>query len=477
MGDGPEYGMARVCLERHGSDLDARSRRLCRLPGNPVSDGFWPLAESIQRQLGESANKDHTMRGGSTMATRRLFISLACLSLIAGLSISTVHATTASSGATLLQYAGMAQDGAGSVEGLGSAFDVAVSPDGKHVYATGYSDNAVVAFSRNATSGELSFVEMEQDGVGPVDGLHGAHSVAVAPDGLHVYATGDEDDAVVAFARNATTGELSFVEMEQDGVGGVDGLDAATSVVVSPDGDNVYVTGYGDDAIAVFDRITSTGVLSFSEMHTNGAMVSGLEGALSVAVSPDGKHVYVAGRDDDAVSIFGRDQSTGKLSYLDTVWDSDLTVDGLDGVRSVIVSPDGKHVYTASYISDAVAVFERNANTGALTFVEMHKDGVGGVDGLDVGISVAVSPDGEHVYATGNHDNAMAVFERDGESGALTFVEVHRDGVDGIDGLQGAQKIAPSPDGRHVYVTGWDDDAVAIFEWRYAIYLPLVMRN
>jgi DNA-binding beta-propeller fold protein YncE len=410
------------------------------------------------------------------MATRRLFISIACLGLIAGLAAGTVGATTASDGATLLQYAGMAQDGADSVEGLGGAHGVAVSPDGKHVYATGYSDNAVAVFARSSITGTLTFVEMEQDGVGPVDGLHGAYAVAVAPDGLHVYVTGDEDDAVVAFARNATTGELSFVEMEQDGAGGVDGLNGATSVAVSPDGDNVYVTGYGENAIAVFDRITSTGALSFTEMHTNGAMVSGLGGAVSVAISPDGKHVYVAGMQDDAVSVFGRDQATGKLSYLDTVWDSAPTVDGLDAVRSVTVSPDGKHAYTASYIGDAVAVFERNANTGALTFVEVHQDEVGGVDGLNGSILVTISPDGNHVYATGNYDDAMALFERDGDSGALTFVEVHRDGVGGVDGLQGAEMVAPSPDGKHVYVTGWDDNAVSVFEWRYAVYLPLVVK-
>jgi 6-phosphogluconolactonase (cycloisomerase 2 family) len=371
----------------------------------------------------------------------------------------------------------MAQDGISDVEGLGGAFGIAVSPDDKHVYATGYSDNAVVVFSRNATTGELSFVEMEQDDVGVVDGLNGASSVAVAPDGLHVYATGDEDNTVVVFARSTVSGTLSFVEMEQDEAGGVDGLNGAASVAVSPDGKHVYVTGYGDDAIAVFDRNASTGELSFNEMHTNGAFVSGLRGALSVAITPDGKHVYVVGKEDDAVSVWGRDQSTGKLSHLSTIWDSDPTVDGLDGVMSIIVSPDGKHVYTAGYIDDAVAAFERNANTGALTFVEVHKDGEGGVDGLNGGISVAVSPDGDHVYATGNYDNAMAVFERDATSGVLTFVDVHKDGEGSIDGLQGAEFIAASPDGKHIYVAGFGDDAVAIFEWRFAVYLPLVLRD
>jgi 6-phosphogluconolactonase (cycloisomerase 2 family) len=411
------------------------------------------------------------------MTTGKLLICLACLGLIASLSTGTTAAATASTSTTALFFIEMEQDGVDSVEGLHGALSVAVSPDGKHVYATGNNDNAVVVFSRDSATGEITYVEMHEDGTGGVDGLEGAYAVAVTPDGHHVYATGDEDHAIAAFNRNETTGALSFVEMEQDGVGGVDGLQGASSVAVSPDGKHVYVTGYSDDAVVVFDRNPSTGELSFNEMQTNGAFVSGLWGAVSVAISPDGKHVYVAGKEDDAVVIFGRDSSTGKLTCLGTIWDSDPTVDGLDGIFSVTVSPDGKHVYTASYIGDAVAVFDRNANTGDLTFSEVHKDGENGVDGLNGGFSVAVAPDGDYVYATGYYDNALVVFERDEVTGELEYREVHRDGVGGVDGLNGIRSVTVSPDGKHVYTASHQDNAVAVFGWRYPIYLPLVFQD
>jgi hypothetical protein len=76
--------------------------------------------------------------------------------------------------------------------------------------------------------------------------------VDVSPDGKHVYVTGFNDDAVAVFSRNTATGALTFVEFQQDGVGGVDGLDGAAGVDISPDGKHVYVTGAGDDAVAVF---------------------------------------------------------------------------------------------------------------------------------------------------------------------------------------------------------------------------------
>jgi cysteine-rich repeat protein len=87
-------------------------------------------------------------------------------------------------------------------------------------------------------------------------------------------------------------------------------------------------------------------------------------------------------------------------------------VDGLDYATGVTVSPDGGHVYVASVGDGAVAVFARNSVTGALAFVEAEKDGVGGVDGLDRALSVTVSPDGAHVYVASFADGAVVTFRQ-----------------------------------------------------------------
>src|SRR3989338_7388765 len=50
---------------------------------------------------------------------------------------------------------------------------------------------------------------------------------------------------------------------------------------------------------------------------------------------------------------------------------------------------------------------------GTLTFQQVLKDGVNGVDGLGWAWSVTVSPDSKNVYATGSYDDAVAVFQRD----------------------------------------------------------------
>ena len=82
--------------------------------------------------------------------------------------------------------------------------------------------------------------------------MNGATGVTIPPDGKIVYVAGHLDNALAGFDRNTTTGALTYSDVFIDGQDGVDGLNWPRGVTVSPDDKNVYVTGYGDDAIAVF---------------------------------------------------------------------------------------------------------------------------------------------------------------------------------------------------------------------------------
>src|SRR3989442_5281 len=122
----------------------------------------------------------------------------------------------------------------------------------------GRNDNAIAVFQRDVASGMLTFVEVQRSGTGGVEGLLGAKSVAVSPDGAHVYAAGSLDDAVAVFGRDATTGKLTFVEAQREGANGVTGLAGALAVTLSPDGANLYVPGPTPDPPAVFPRDAAT---------------------------------------------------------------------------------------------------------------------------------------------------------------------------------------------------------------------------
>ena len=82
-----------------------------------------------------------------------------------------------------------------------------------------------------------------KDGVGGVDGLDEAHGVTLSADGKHAYVAGGSDDSVSWYSRNVSTGALTYGGLLKDGVNGVDGLNYAYDVTLSADGNHAYVTG------------------------------------------------------------------------------------------------------------------------------------------------------------------------------------------------------------------------------------------
>ena len=227
--------------------------------------------------------------------------------------------------------------------GLEGAADVEVSPDGQNVYVASYVSSVVRVFTRDFTTGALTALDGPGGCIADVgddvtcadaEGLYGASGVAVSPDGLHVYVASTVSASLTAFTRDAFTGALTQLPLPdgciaQDGGGGSDCLDAdgpiaPSAVVVSPDGLNVYTVGVNGDAIGVFARDPLTGQLTqlpapFGCIAENGDGVTctdgiALDGPRSLAITKNGKHVYVASTDSDAIAMYRRDFATGALT-------------------------------------------------------------------------------------------------------------------------------------------------------------------
>jgi len=353
-------------------------------------------------------------------------------------------------------------DGQEGVDGLDFTSGSAVSPDGKHVYVAGEFDDAIAIFTRDATTGALDFVGRVVDGVGGVSGLSLVFTVAVSPDGKHVYSI-SIDGAVAVFARNPTSGGLTFVEAESDGQNGVDGLAFGRDIVVSPDGAHVYAAGLGDDAVAIFSRNATTGALTFLGIVQDGVGgVDGIDGAIALAFAPGGTQLYVGANVEHAIATFTRNPTTGALTFVEADKDGVNGVEGLFGLIDVAVSPDGAHIYAAAGSASSLTRFGRDAATGAITFQQRLTDGQGGITSLGGAGGVAISPDGGRVFVTAEQDSAVTVFGRDPATGVLQLRDALFDGVD-VASLDSASSPTLSPDGAHLYVVAGDDDAINVF--------------
>jgi len=112
-----------------------------------------------------------------------------------------------------------------------------------------------------------------------VRGINGASGVRVSPDGAYVYVTGEDDDALAVFARDATTGTLRFLEVHDEPADGVYGVtkvvERALDVAVSPDGTSVYVVG-PEGTLAVFALDTcGNGIVGADEQCDDNNVTSG----------------------------------------------------------------------------------------------------------------------------------------------------------------------------------------------------------
>jgi uncharacterized repeat protein (TIGR01451 family) len=349
-------------------------------------------------------------------------------------------------------------DGVGGIEGLGGASAVAISADEKHLYATGSNDNAIVVFSRNSDTGVLSFTQVMKNSDIGNNGLQGANAVAISPDDKHVYVASITDNAIVVFTRDPATGELTLVEIQQDEVNNVDGLGGASAIAISPDNRRVYVVGTLDNAVSVFERNVDTGGLTFLQKQQNGVNgVSGLGGATAVVVSNDNLFIYVTGSSDDAIVVFARNPQKGEMAFEQVI----QGVSGLNGAYGLSISPDGKHVYVVSNNDNAIAAFSRDATSGELTYLQAYKDGEANIDGLSGVRSLTINSSGSHIYATGVSDNAIAIFSRDATTGNLTFEQVLQNNTNNISTFEGVTAITTS--GNYVYTAALFSDAVTVF--------------
>ncbi|MFC3195556.1 beta-propeller fold lactonase family protein [Marinicella sediminis] len=376
-------------------------------------------------------------------------------------------------------------DGVAQYNGLLGALNVSGNND--HVYVAAAQENAIGIFSRNNVSaqpefGDLAYVNSVLNGQNGVSGLLGVADVLLSADGLTLYAAGAGDNAVVVFSRNPLSGELTFLEKQSSGLFGVEGLEGVDALAISADGAHLYATGPLTGSVSVFAIDQTGGVnqgrLSYQQKLQNAvAGVGGLSAVSDLVVAPDNQHVYAISNSENSISLFLRNPNSnspsfGTLSYLNTWTNGNDGIGGLIGPTELLIESagPGDHVYVLGAAAQALVVFARDTGTGALTFVEFKQNGTSQVAGLAGATDLNMSADGLHLYVAGQQQDSVVKFNRDVVTGSLEFAQIVQQGDplglpgEFVDGLDGASGIFLSPDGNHQYLASRNDHAVTTFE-------------
>jgi ankyrin repeat protein/beta-lactamase regulating signal transducer with metallopeptidase domain/6-phosphogluconolactonase (cycloisomerase 2 family) len=341
-----------------------------------------------------------------------------------------------------------------SDEYLARSTSVAISPDGRHLYTTAYGSRCLVVFSRDEVTGYIKRIKTIP--------LKGAFTTRVSSDGRYVvcsdvrgrmeYYAGS--NSVSLFERDQSNGNLTQLDSVKNGENGIESLDYVVDAGFSPDSRFVYVVARRSAAVTAF-RITDHKKLSFVQADKGKDQC--FDGARGIAVSPDGKYVYVASVDAGTLAVLQRDAETGKTSLKQVFKDEQGDVHGLCGVWDVTYSPDGRFIYTnagrqrGEKHDDAVCTFERMPD-GTLSLVQELRTNEGQI-GVGGGSRLRISPDGKYLYALGMDSDSILSFQRHPKTGKLTYLQTHSfQRISRRYCLPADLEI--SPDGAYVYVVG-----------------------
>jgi len=238
----------------------------------------------------------------------------------------------------------------------------AVSPDGRHLYSIHH------GFGHNGTTSWISIRSSAGrfDDAIPVAGC--ATDLAVDPDGSRLYVTSS--------VPGGRSGWLVVIDTETyQAVDTIVMRLAPDTVTVSPDGGRLYLTHYDGNALSILDLAART--TTMMAVH---------DAPLSVVTTPDGAQVYVTGLHSvtvidaktmtkdgilvgdlprrvhvslDSTRAFVTDFGNQTLWVLDTADHSVITIVDIGGhPEALTVSPDGTRVYTTDYWSGTLTAID-----------------------------------------------------------------------------------------------------------------------
>jgi len=362
----------------------------------------------------------------------------------------------------VLTTRGHVQEGQGGITNLGGAYAVSVSGDDRHVYAASWNSPYPAGFERDEDTGELRPLPAPAEvKAAPVD--YGLTEIVVTDDGKQVIAVDDAFNQVHTYDRDSDTGVLTY----RDSVGEQAEIELMVSVTVSPDGQSVYAGGFMSNSLAHFVRNPESGEVTFSTVYVDDVDgMDGLGGLEDIVVSPDGKQVYVASFFDAGVGQFTRNED-GSLSYSGVLQEGSGEEGLLWGVEDLAITKDGKQLVAASPVTNTLVLLDRS-EMGQLTVADSTKfllDSEWGLVKSPVhpgSARVALGPDSNDVYVSFRQWDAVGIFSR--AAGKLTFVtNTKMGGEQPLAALDWPNGLAVTNDGRHLYVAGMLGDGVTAF--------------
>lgn len=171
-------------------------------------------------------------------------------------------------------------------------------------------------------------------------------------------------------------------------------------------GDNLYVVDLGLDAIVHY-KLKDNKVA-----HTEKVSFPPGSGPRHIDFHPTEPVAFVANELDSTVSVCSLDQNTGALKLLETKSTTPAGFTGTSSPSEIAVSKNGKFVYVANRGPDHIAIFKYSSNT-LEAIAHTSTEGAHPRH-------FTLSPDGQFLLVGNQNSDTIVIFHIDESSGLLT---------------------------------------------------------
>jgi 6-phosphogluconolactonase len=183
------------------------------------------------------------------------------------------------------------------------------------------------------------------------------------------------------------------------------------SAIFSPDGQYLFVSDLGLDIIRAYRINRDTGKL---EVHGDTTLHPGA-GPRHFTFHPNGQSAYVINEVDSTITSFTYDSSTGTLHTVDTVSTLPNDFSGENTCAEIAISVDGQYLYASNRGADNIAVYAVDNDSAKLTLIEYVSTRGGHPRHF------TLTPDGDYLIVANRDGNNLVVFSIEEGSGRLTF--------------------------------------------------------